>query len=142
MYRFICRFGLYFAWLVSILAVLVSLYVSEVLKIAPCTLCWYQRICLFSLVPTLGIASYRRDTYMYRYVLPQVTIGTMVAGYQILGSYFSATWVQTLCRGGMCFEPNHGTGSFFSMLSLSAFVMIGVFVLLARKGKTLKGENL
>ena len=38
-----------------------SLYLSEVANFPPCKLCWYQRICMYPLVPLLLAAALRRD---------------------------------------------------------------------------------
>ena len=37
-----------------------SLFFGEVMKLPPCTLCWYQRICLFPLVVILATALLQR----------------------------------------------------------------------------------
>lgn len=49
------------AWLVALVAMLGSLYMSEVRHFTPCALCWYQRIAMYSLVVVLGVAAYRGD---------------------------------------------------------------------------------
>jgi|GEM_PF-5974722 len=49
---------LYVAWAVSVVATLGSPYFSEVRHLLPCTLCWYQRIGMYSLAVILGVALY------------------------------------------------------------------------------------
>lgn len=39
-----------------------SLFMSEVLKLTPCNLCWWQRIFMYPVVILSGIALYRRNT--------------------------------------------------------------------------------
>jgi hypothetical protein len=53
--------GLPLAWLVTLVATLGSLYLSEVAHFTPCRLCWYQRIAMYPLVVVLGIGWLRRD---------------------------------------------------------------------------------
>jgi disulfide bond formation protein DsbB len=77
------RYGLYFSWVVACIAVLISLYYSEIRHLEPCHLCWYQRICLFPLAIILGIATYRGFVGIVPFVLPQVVIGFMFALYQV-----------------------------------------------------------
>lgn len=77
------KYGLYFAWLVSTFGMLVSLYFSDIKNHEPCHLCWYQRICLFPLVPILGIAAFRGSNKISLYVLPQVLSGLLLSLYQI-----------------------------------------------------------
>ena len=44
------------AFLVAMAATLGALFIGEVLGQMPCTLCWYQRIAMFPLVPILGLS--------------------------------------------------------------------------------------
>ncbi len=41
----------------------------------PCTLCWYQRIAMFPLVPLLGLATLRGDPGVRIYALPLLLAG-------------------------------------------------------------------
>jgi disulfide bond formation protein DsbB len=41
------------AWLIAATATLGSLFLSDVMHLAPCSLCWYQRIFMFSLAVIL-----------------------------------------------------------------------------------------
>ncbi len=47
---------------VAATAVAGSLYYSEVAGYPPCEMCWYQRICMYPLVPILGVASWHGRT--------------------------------------------------------------------------------
>lgn len=72
----ICRqYGLYFAWLVALVATGGSLYLSEVLHYQPCVLCWYQRIFMYPQVILLGMATFRNDRGIIRYIIPLSVIG-------------------------------------------------------------------
>ena len=44
------------AFLIALAATLGALFIGEVLGQMPCTLCWYQRIAMFPLVPILGLS--------------------------------------------------------------------------------------
>jgi disulfide bond formation protein DsbB len=77
------RYGLYCAWLLASIGTLGSLYFSEIRHFEPCYLCWYQRVCLFSLAITLGIATYRGELGIVRYALPLTVLGLWFSGYQI-----------------------------------------------------------
>ena len=56
------RYGLYLAWVVSITAVLGSLYFSEIRGFIPCELCWIQRIFMYPIALILAIAVFREDS--------------------------------------------------------------------------------
>jgi len=81
---FIRENGLYFAWLVSLVATIGSLYFSEVMKFEPCKLCWYQRILMYPQVILLGIAAVRKDYKQTLYVLPLAILGAGTSFYHIL----------------------------------------------------------
>jgi len=77
-------YNLYLAWLVALVAMLGSLYFSEVRGYIPCELCWYQRILMYPLALVLGIAAYSDDIRQRRYVLPISILGMLVSGYHYL----------------------------------------------------------
>ena len=45
----------YAAWVIALLSTLGSLFFGEIMKLPPCTLCWYQRICMYPLVVILAV---------------------------------------------------------------------------------------
>jgi disulfide bond formation protein DsbB len=77
----------YVAWLIALSATLVSLFFSEVMDLPPCSLCWYQRICLYPLVLVIGVGIVLRDGKLTRYALPLVVAGLGFAVYHNLLYY-------------------------------------------------------
>lgn len=75
------------AWAQSIVAMLGSLFFSEILGFPPCILCWYQRIAMYPLVLLFGIAILRNDKKIYIYALPLAAIGFIIALYHNLLYY-------------------------------------------------------
>ena len=70
---------LYFAWLVSVLATLGSLYFSELKGFIPCDLCWFQRIFMYPLVVILGIGTFQSDISVKKFVLPLSIVGGLIS---------------------------------------------------------------
>ncbi len=60
---------------IAAVAMVGSLYYSEVAGYTPCELCWYQRICMYPLVAVLAIALIRRDRAGGLYALPLTVVG-------------------------------------------------------------------
>jgi len=58
-----------------------SLYYSEVAGYLPCEMCWYQRICMYALVPVLAVALARRDRGGGWYGLPLAVAGLGLSVY-------------------------------------------------------------
>jgi disulfide bond formation protein DsbB len=75
--------SLWLAFAVALTATAGSLYLSEVAGFIPCTLCWYQRIAMYPLVVVLGIAAWRGDRGIRRYVAPVAAIGAAIAAYHV-----------------------------------------------------------
>ena len=77
----------YAAWVLAFVAALASLFFGEVMGLPICTLCWYQRICLFPLVILLPVALVLRDRHVTYYTVPLVSIGLAIAAYHNLLYY-------------------------------------------------------
>lgn len=56
-----------------------SLYLSEVADFPPCRLCWFQRIAMYPLVVLLGLAAWRRETFIRPYVMVLAALGGTVS---------------------------------------------------------------
>lgn len=78
---------LFCTWLVATVATLGSLFFSEVMKLPPCILCWYQRICMYPLVLILLSGLIEFDKKIFRYVLPLAGIGWLISVYHNLLYY-------------------------------------------------------
>lgn len=123
----LAAFGLYGAWLVSVVATLGSLFFSEVWRLIPCTLCWYQRILMYPLAVILGMASFRDDAQIVTYILPLSIGGMAIAAYHYAMQMVPALADSSLCRAGIpCGEPDLNLLGFINIptLSLVAFALI------------------
>ncbi len=69
------------AFAVALSATLGALFIGEILGQMPCTLCWYQRIAMFPLVPILGLSIWRGDGMARVYALPLVLAGLALAAW-------------------------------------------------------------
>ncbi len=76
--------SLYLAWIMALISLVGSLYFSEIVGLALCSLCWYQRICMYPLVAIIGAGIIRRDKAVAIYALPLSIIGGGIALYQNL----------------------------------------------------------
>ncbi|WP_249336730.1 disulfide oxidoreductase [Sporosarcina sp. Marseille-Q4063] len=70
---------LYIAWVVSLVAMLGSLYFSEIKGYIPCELCWYQRIFMYPLTLILGIGTFQNDSSVKKFALPLAIIGGSIS---------------------------------------------------------------
>src|SRR5436190_14349786 len=72
------------ALLVAAVSMAGSLWFSEGAHFIPCKLCWYQRICMYPLVPLLGLAVIRRESVIRPYAAALAGIGIVISTYHIL----------------------------------------------------------
>lgn len=75
---------LFTAWLVALLSSLAVLFVGEIVGQTPCSLCWFQRACMFPLAVMLAVAALKSDTGVWRYAAPVAASGWGVAGFHTL----------------------------------------------------------
>jgi disulfide bond formation protein DsbB len=81
-------------WLVSLAATLGSLFFSEVMRLPPCVLCWYQRIAMYPLVVILGAAMLRRQRRAPTGTAALAAIGAVIAAYHV-----ALEWIPALDAG-------------------------------------------
>ncbi|MDN3019278.1 disulfide oxidoreductase [Neobacillus drentensis] len=127
------------SWVAALIATLGSLYFSEVMHFVPCTLCWYQRIFMYPLAIILGIAVYRNDKGIYKYVLPLSIIGILISGYHTLLQKIPYLQQFEMCTSGVpCSKDYINWLGFITipLLALIAFITITIsLVILARSQK-------
>jgi disulfide bond formation protein DsbB len=73
------KHGITLAFLVALGATVTSFIFSEVIRWAPCTLCWYQRAFMVPLTVLLGLGLWWRDRNVTRYALIFALIGGAIA---------------------------------------------------------------
>lgn len=127
--------ALHLALLQAIVAMVGSLYFSDVKGYAPCVLCWYQRICMYSLIPILLVGYFRGDQKVYHFVTPIAGIGWLFALYHNL-LYTEIIKNPELCSTGIsCTSKYIEYFGFVTIpfLSLAAFSVILVLSVLYRR---------
>lgn len=85
--QFIIQNALYLALIQAIVAFLGSMYISNIMLLPPCVLCWYQRIAMFPLFITLIIGILRKNKDTWLLVLAPALIGWTISIYHILLYY-------------------------------------------------------
>lgn len=128
----------YIAWIQTLIAVLSSLYFSEIRHFAPCILCWYQRIFMYPLAIIIAVGILRRDKKLYEYVLPLSVLGLLVAFYQVLLQIGLLSEALAPCTLGVsCTAKYVSYFGFVSIpvMSFAAFSIITICMLVMRKNK-------
>lgn len=124
--KWIKNHSLYFAWVIALAATLGSLFLSEVKAWPPCSLCWYQRICLFPMAWLLGVAAFKQDFSIRLYVLPLLGLGALFALVQALKSLFPSSLSSSFCGGGSSCAV-HPALPWISFLAFAAMIVLVLF---------------
>jgi disulfide bond formation protein DsbB len=118
---------LFAAWIVSLVATAGSLFFSEVMRLPPCVLCWYQRICMYPLAVLFTVGLVAHDRGMTRYAWPLALVGLAVAIYHNLLYYHVIPASIIPCSTGVsCTDVQLQWLGFITipLLSLTAFCLI------------------
>ena len=122
---------LFIAWLLASIATLVSLFLSEVMGMIPCPLCWYQRIFMYALVPVLLVGMYPPDRRAARYAIPLAALGWLTAFYHLLiYEGIVPERMQPCGTDNSCAEADLVLGGFVSVPALSIMSFTAIMVLL------------
>ncbi len=124
------------AWIVSLAATLGALFLGEVMGMAPCKLCWYQRIGMFPLAVILYLGLRPFDVNSIRYAMPLAAFGWLVAAYHCLLFWEVIAEDIVQCGPGpSCKDVDVQVAGILPipMLSLGAFTLIIVLLLLAKR---------
>ena len=137
----------YFVWFIGAGSMFGSLYFSEVEKLPPCMLCWWQRIFMYPIAFIMSVAILRKDPKAMYYVLPLSITGMIIAFYHTLlqwgviketiidcsvNAAVSCTEVQINWFGFMTIPFM----SFVSFLTIN--ILFGLRIYLMRKAKSAK----
>jgi disulfide bond formation protein DsbB len=134
-FLFIKKYGLYLAWVMSLIAILGSLYLSEILGYIPCKLCWIQRIFMYPLGIILGIAAYQNDKNAVKYALPLSVIGGGVSIFHYLIQKMPGLSEIVPCTAGVPCQVDYlnwfGVIT-IPLLAFIAFAIISLFLYLSK----------
>ncbi|BAL24749.1 putative disulfide oxidoreductase 1 [Azoarcus sp. KH32C] len=124
------------AWAVAAASALGALFLGEVMGLQPCVLCWWQRVAIFPLVLILPAGMFPLDPRVTRYSLPLALAGWMFALFHVLlVAGVIPERIQPCTRGVPCKDIQIEWFRFLTIphLSLMAFTLLILFLLLARK---------
>ncbi len=127
------------AWFVALSSVLGALFFSEVMQLAPCELCWYQRMIMFSLAVVFTVGLFPFDGAVVRYALPLVAIGLLVAVFhQLLIVGLIPESLKPCTQGVPCSEKAIEWFGFVTIptLSVAAFSIILACVVAVRSRRS------
>ncbi len=121
------------AWLIACIATGGSLFFSEVMAFSPCVLCWYQRIAMYPLVLILLVGMFPINRQTFKFSIPLVGIGWLLALYHNLLHYEIVPESASPCREGVsCATIWLDWLGFITipLMSFVAFTIIGLLLII------------
>ena len=120
------------AWLIAAASTLGALFLSDVMQLAPCSLCWYQRIFMFSLAVILAVGLFPFDRGVVRYGLPLAALGWLFAVFhQLLIAGVIPQSLEPCTQGVPCSEITIEWFGFVTIPTLSVLAFSAILALLA-----------
>ena len=127
---------LFACWLLVSGATLGSLFLSEVMELPPCSLCWYQRVFMFPLPIIMLMGLFPFDVKVVRYSLPLALGGCVVALYHSLLQLGIVSASAAPCSQDVsCSTASLDLFGFLSipMLSLLAFATVAALLVVLKR---------
>ncbi|KXK27640.1 MAG: Disulfide bond formation protein C [candidate division WS6 bacterium OLB20] len=136
---FLKDYYLYLIILISWTGTLGSLYMSEVMTLPPCDLCWYQRALLYPVALISITALFIKDSRAHKYYIMVLSLlGMIVSGYHYL---YQLQYKAGNYNGLIPCDPNNPCGETqlellgfitIPLMSFTAFALITGILLLVR----------
>lgn len=123
-------------FIVSLVAMLGSLYFSEIRLYEPCEMCWYQRILMYPIVLLSFIGLIKGDINARLYVRAMSGIGLLVSTYHYALQKIPALGESTnACMGVSCTVQYINWAGFITipLLALTAFIIIFILSFFIKK---------
>jgi disulfide bond formation protein DsbB len=124
------RHPIMWACMLALIATGSSLYLSEVVGLLPCSLCWYQRFAMYPLVLVLGVGAALGDSRVWRFGLPLSVIGLAISIYHISIQWQPALDIGACSSGAPCTGRYVAVFGFISIPTMAGSVFLAVSGLL------------
>ncbi|HMQ01464.1 MAG TPA: disulfide oxidoreductase [Candidatus Doudnabacteria bacterium] len=145
MLNFLNKNALYLAFTGSLLAMLGSLYFSELAGFPPCVLCWYQRVAMYPLVVIIGTAIYTKDRNLLIPAFILAIPGWLIAVYHNLLYYNILPEAAAPCVAGISCTTKYIEWLGFLTIPLLALLgftaIIGLLIIHWKATKLNQGES-
>ncbi|GAA5132497.1 disulfide bond formation protein B [Thalassotalea piscium] len=126
---------IFICWLIAMAALFGSLFLSEIMGLKPCVLCWWQRVFIYPLAVLFLVGMFPQDNKLdlsvVRYTLPLAVIGLGFAIYHYL--VYQGIIPESLqpCSEELsCAKINLELMGFITIPMLSIFAYSAIIVLL------------
>jgi disulfide bond formation protein DsbB len=130
-FEFLRGTTMWLAGIVALGATLGSLYLSDIVHLIPCKLCWYQRIAMYPIALIALLAAWRKDASARLYIVSLAVIGTGISlWHRAMQQWPSLDSGACAAVGPPCSAPYIKEFGFVTIpyMALSAFLLIIVLM--------------
>lgn len=106
-----------------------SLFFSEVMKFAPCNLCWYQRLCVYPMAFIILTGLYLKSQDTVIFLLPFSIAGLIISTYHNLVYYKFITIIIPCTEAAPCTQQQLNWQGFVTIPLLSLLTFIALLIL-------------
>lgn len=124
------RHPLTWACVLATTAMASSLYLSEIVGLLPCSLCWYQRFAMYPLVLVLGVGAVTGEARVWRVGLPLSLIGLAISIYHVSIQWQPSLDVGACNSGAPCTGRYVAVFGFISIPTMAGSVFLAITGLL------------
>lgn len=122
--NFVGKHALVLGLLVSLGAVLGSLFYSEIIGYEPCVLCWWQRVFLYPQLVLFTIATWKRDRDVFRYSAALSALAGVIALYHSYVYMGGTSILPCTALGGACSKVYVYAFGYITIPSMSLTIVI------------------
>ncbi len=129
--KFFSDYAFYFGFLISLGAVALSLFYSDVIGFPPCDLCWIQRIFIYPQLILFAMELYKRDKTILDFSIAFAFIALIVAFYHVyieLGG--QASYLPCDANGVSCATKYVLEFSYITIPMMSLTVSLSILLLM------------
>lgn len=120
----------YLIWGIALLSTVISLIFSEILKLPPCSLCWYQRVFMYPLVLIVPVGILKNDRGLFFYAIVLSSVGLLVSTYHSLIYHGIVNETLKLCNAELsCKAKQFELFGLLSIPVMSFFSFLMIFIL-------------
>jgi disulfide bond formation protein DsbB len=134
--NFFSEYAVIFSLIIALASTLGSLYFSEIAKMPPCTLCWYQRIFMYPIILILAINLWKKDDMARIYSLSLAIPGAIIAGYHYFIQTFQTPSFCSVADGGIsCLVKSFEKFGYITipMMAFTGFILIIILLAIYNK---------
>ena len=129
---------MYFNWGIALFSMILSLIFSEFLKLPPCSLCWYQRIFMYSMVFVIPTGILIRDPKLRYYTVVLSFVGGLIALYHNLIYFDFINEGFKVCTADLSCKSKQL--QVFGFLSIPTMSLVAFSIILISSTRSFKNE--